>query len=686
VNPRAGVGLGGKIFGATVLVVVATLGGALFVTQRRANRAADASITRALSATRTAMQSALDSKAHSLLAVTAGLVQVPSYVQRVSQGITDENPADLLDQAAEFREQTEASWAMITDQQGIVRAWTLDPELIGEDFSGGALIDLARSGDTTTGLWIEPGPKGDVLYQAVGVPMFDPTRTRLEAALITALPIDSALVDELVDLTNSEIAFFSIDSADVAHVVFASIDSPEFRAAIRTVNADSLFEAEGAGLVRLEADGETWVGVAGPLLSADSAVALGGYIGLRSRDQEMAPYLALRQTILFAFFGGLALALLASLVLTRGITRPVKQLVQATRGVREGRYDIRLDVKSRDEIGLLAAAFQRMVTELKEQQDLVVYLRQVAETAQLGATPRGVDTDAPTTLLPALGQTSALEAGQIFAKRYEVKEILGAGGMGVVYRALDRQLEEIVAIKTLKREGLTEDPVALDRFKQEIRLARRITHKNVVRTHDIGEENGTYYITMEYVDGTTLKDLILKRGRLPVRVVLTLGKQLCRALEVAHEAGVIHRDIKPQNLVVDGNGFLKVMDFGIARLTQASKPGQALTQVGTAIGTPEYMSPEQLMGEELDARVDIYAAGIVLFECVTGRTPFDAPTIHALMMKQIEEPPPDPRTLNSSVPEALASLILKALAKRRQDRWPTVADLHRALDDVAIPA
>jgi len=248
----------------------------------------------------------------------------------------------------------------------------------------------------------------------------------------------------------------------------------------------------------------------------------------------------------------------------------------------------------------------------------------------------------------------------------------------VVYRAFDRELQEPVAIKTLRPEALAGNGVALERFKQEIRLARKIAHRNVVRTYDLGEANGMYYLTMEYVEGTSLKDLIASRGHLPVAVTLTVGKQLCRALEVAHEQGIIHRDIKPQNMVVEPTGFLKVMDFGIARL--ANRPqGKGLTQDGTAIGTPDYMSPEQISGIELDARSDLYSAGVVLFECLTGRLPFEAESMYALIAKHLDEPPPDPRTLNAEVPQALAAVILKAMAKQPADRYQSAAQMHDAL-------
>jgi eukaryotic-like serine/threonine-protein kinase len=254
--------------------------------------------------------------------------------------------------------------------------------------------------------------------------------------------------------------------------------------------------------------------------------------------------------------------------------------------------------------------------------------------------------------------------------------------MGVVYRAIDSELGEPVAIKTLKGDAMAADPALLQRFKDEIRLARKITHRNVVRTHDLGDVEGMYYITMEFVEGQSLKHLIQSRGHLPVNVTLTVGKQLCRALEVAHEQGVIHRDIKPQNLILDPTGTLKVMDFGIARLATRTEPGA--TQAGMAIGTPEYMAPEQLLGDNVDFRADLYATGCVLFECLTGRTPFVADSPITLVAKQLEETPPSPATLNAEVPEALGALILRTLSKDPDQRPQSAAALHDELDRISM--
>jgi HAMP domain-containing protein len=415
--------------------------------------------------------------------------------------------------------------------------------------------------------------------------------------------------------------------------------------------------------------GEHLIGLATPIRSAGGDV-FGGFVAFRSHERELAAFRALQHTIGFAVALGLLLALAAAYVLARQIAGPIRRLALATRRVQDGDYSVEIEIPSGDEIGVLSRAFQSLVEDLKEKAALVEYMMSAS-----GAAPTAPLKSAR----PSLQQGGeALRPGTLFANRYEVKEVLGAGGMGVVYRAFDRELQEPVAIKTLRPGTLAGDGVALERFKQEIRLARKIAHRNVVRTYDLGEVNGLYYLTMELVEGTPLQQLIAARGRLPVPVVLTIGKQLCRALEVAHEQGVIHRDIKPQNIVVDPTGFLKVMDFGIARLAHPPK-GKGLTQDGMSVGTPDYMSPEQLSGMELDARSDLYSAGVVLFECLTGRLPFQADTVYALIAQHLETQPPDPRTLNSDIPEALAQVILQAMAKAPADRYQSAAQMHDAL-------
>jgi CheY-like chemotaxis protein/tRNA A-37 threonylcarbamoyl transferase component Bud32 len=272
-----------------------------------------------------------------------------------------------------------------------------------------------------------------------------------------------------------------------------------------------------------------------------------------------------------------------------------------------------------------------------------------------------------------------LHEGEAFAGRYTIESVLGRGGMGTVYKARDSELGDVVAIKTLRPE-LVRDNDSRERFKDEIRLTRRITHRNVVRTHDFGESDGIWYITMEYVEGLTVRELLDARGRLEVQPALAIGIQLAESLVVAHAMGVIHRDIKPQNLLLDDAGVLKVMDFGVARLAESTATH---TQDGMIVGTPMYMSPEQLTGETVDARTDLYAVGVVLFEILTGALPIDSPTVMGLFTRVLNEPARRPSEIVAGIPGAVDELIGQLLAKRAADRIPSAAVLVERLQALA---
>ena len=658
-----------RIFLGTALVVVAVLGLALLATKHRADAAADEATERAVRATETTIGDALAGRSRTLRRLAGALAQVPAYVSRIGESVRSGDRANLLDQADELKTQTEADWVLLTDAGGVLQAWTQRRDLFDEDFSGGALIGRALEGQATEGLWLEPTPEGDELYQAVGIPVTSPGSTAPLGVLVAAIRIDSAFAHQLRRQTDSEIVFFSRDTLGVAQVAVSTLPAELVRDGFRTMPPDTGPDSLPAAL-QLTAAGERYEGAVGRLSRADG-VPIGGYAGPHSRDAELAAYHALSRTIRWAFVVGLLLALGFSIVMARRITRPVRQLVDAARRVTAGQYTGRIEATSADEIGELAGAFDRMVEELREKDRLVEYL-------QTGAGPAGDRSQASGPRPEGL-----LTIGARFAGRYDVLDVLGSGGMGVVYRAFDREVGETVAIKALRPELGGLDSTLLERFKQELRLARRITHRNVVRTYDLGEVDGVYYITMEYVHGTTVAALIREAGTLAVPATLTIGKQLCRALEVAHEEGIIHRDIKPQNLLVDPAGFLKVMDFGIARLAEArSEPGAALTGAGVVVGTPQYMAPEQLLGEPADTRTDLYAVGAVLFECLTSRPVYEAPSLMALMARHMDSDPPDPASLNPEVPPALGRVILRALARRPQDRWPSATALLEGLESV----
>jgi len=274
------------------------------------------------------------------------------------------------------------------------------------------------------------------------------------------------------------------------------------------------------------------------------------------------------------------------------------------------------------------------------------------------------------------------QVGTVFAGRYEMQEVLGEGGMGIVYKAHDRRLEEAVAIKILRHQALSTDPSLLDRFRQEIRLARRITHPNVVRTHDLGEWNGLRFLSMELVEGRTLGQLIEVEKILPAAVGLRIARLVCRGLAAVHEVGIVHGDIKPQNVMVERSGGSKIMDFGSAHL--ASDGGT--TAHGRVVGTLGYMSPEQARGRPLDLRSDIYSLGILLYEIFTGWLPFDGDTPLAVAWKHVNHAPPLPRSKNSQIDPAIAAIVMRCIEKETAARFQSARELYEALERVTPEA
>jgi serine/threonine protein kinase/Tfp pilus assembly protein PilF len=270
-----------------------------------------------------------------------------------------------------------------------------------------------------------------------------------------------------------------------------------------------------------------------------------------------------------------------------------------------------------------------------------------------------------------------LTTGTTFAERYQIIEELGKGGMGKVYKVLDQDIKEKVALKLLSPE-IASDEKTIERFSNELKLARKISHRNVCRMYDLGKQEGTQYITMEYVPGEDLKRLVRKIGHLSTGKTVFIAKQVCEGLEEAHRLGVVHRDLKPQNIMVDEEGNARIMDFGIARSLKA----KGLTGSGMMIGTPEYMSPEQAEVKEVDQRSDIYSLGVILYEMVTGQVPFEGETPLSVAMKHKSQIPRDPKELNAQISEDLSQVILKCMEKDRDKRYQNVEDILSELINI----
>jgi tetratricopeptide (TPR) repeat protein len=268
-----------------------------------------------------------------------------------------------------------------------------------------------------------------------------------------------------------------------------------------------------------------------------------------------------------------------------------------------------------------------------------------------------------------------LQPGQLLAGRYQIVKMLGEGGMGAVYRARDLELEREVAVKVIRPE-LARNAQILQRFKQELILARQVTHRNIIRIFDLGQAEGMRFITMEFIEGEDVAQILTRRSKLPAPEAGAIIAQVARGLEAAHHEGVVHRDLKPQNIMIDGTGKASVMDFGIARSMDASN----MTRTGALVGTPTYMSPEQAQGQKVDARSDLYTLGIIFYELLTGTPPFEADNPMATLVRRIQEKAKPVIEVEPTVPKPVNDLVMKMLATNPEERHQSATEVLADLD------
>ena len=662
---RTGVSLLWKIFIGVAGAVVLALAVTLFLMYNTALTAVAAGVERELDQATQITNAMLDGRQQALARSARTFADNPRFRDLVLHA----KPGSVIDQAVEAQDRIGASWVQITDSTGMRLARSDQPSAPSVSLASSPLVRKALDGERALGYGLS---SDTTMFQTVAVPIAAPG-TNPVGALMAASEIDDAFVQTLSRLSQIDVVFYTGDSAGAIHMAASTMTrGPELAAEVsRYVTARVSLDAPLEQRI-VTVRGQQYVARVQALRSAGGKV-LGGFVSMHVRARRLQAFMDFKREVWESGAIGIVIAFLLSFLVARGVTRPLEKLLAATRRAASGDYSPPEEITSNDEIGELGAALVILLKELRDQQALVNILKTSGERAVVSRE----SAIAAATQVRTVTTARSLGPGTVFAGRYQITGTLGAGGMGVVYKATDSQLGETIAIKTLRSDFLSNDPTALERFKSEIKLARKISSRNIVKTFDIGETDGVHYLTMEYVNGTSLQDVLLKRKRMPATAVISIGKQLARALQAAHEEGVIHRDIKPQNILVQADGVLKVMDFGIARLTERPK---GMTKTGMVVGTPEYMSPEQLLGDAIDARSDLYSAGIVLYECVTGGRPWAADSATVLIGKMLSEAPTPPNEVDPEVPAALSALIIRTIARDREERPANAAALADELE------
>jgi HAMP domain-containing protein len=669
-------GLTQKILLLTTLLVVALLGTTLAITTYQANQLAHETIDQGLAETRGVWETFQGDRYNKLKMGVRVLANDPYFKAAVETA----DAATVQDTLKERGSQDlKADFFIATGADGVVIARSDRPGG-GEDLSKDPVVmKPLEQGEESATVWRQ----GDRLFHAVSVPMT--TGPDLKGVLIAGYAINEALAGDIRKLTRSEIAYLTHAAGQPPALSVSSLGArePAFREALS--RPELAAGASSGQTFQLDLGGEDYVAVSVPL-TAVSGETLGRVVALRSMAVETASFRQFRNSLLMASLAVMVLALGAAYFFATRITGPVRRLVSVVERARDGKLSGKVAVDTNDEIGVLARTFNGLLADLREKEQMIGFLREGMTMLRKGpgVTSEDRGTAITASMIPIGGPMP--ESGAVVNGRYEILESVGKGGMGVVFRAQDRELDEVVALKVLRQEALEEDSSLVGRFKQEIKLARRITHRNVLRTHDLGEWNGTPYISMEYLEGVTLKDLVRSKGALPLGVGLRIAKQACHGLEAAHVQGVVHRDIKPQNmLILPESGDLKIMDFGIARVSEVQRADSdpSLTMAGTVMGTPDYMSPEQASGTPADFRSDIYSLGVVFFEMFTSQLPFTGEKVMTVILGHIQKAPPHPRRLNPRIPMDLEAIILRCMEKSPKKRYQNVGEVLAALSAVS---
>jgi hypothetical protein len=699
-----------KFFFGGLAVVALVLAVVFALLARWAQRSGEEVVRRELDQSADLVAQYLSARQRSLAGGARVFVQSPNFRSFVHEHLNDE----VRDQSIEAQEQLEAQWVFVVDESGVVLAKSDEPGATGLNMGNVPLISGALQGNVTTGF----GVSGDsLLFQAVAVPIVVPGQAPIGALVATRLVV-SALARDVKAATSAEIVFYVHDGGGPR---IAATSLEHSRRALLTFDAPSQPRAHAlVNGVRYATQGAALTTTGGDIV--------GGYVVMSARDAASADIAEVRRAVLFAGLLGVVLLALAAVALDRAVARPLRALATVARRAEDGgvvadRAVTSASRASHDEVALIADAVHSLADDVRDRATLAatvsaalpaVARAQGLASAEVAAAPvlsmvrvqgGSARASTPASRAPVApssdAPTTEPATGEVIAGRYRVDLVLGQGDLGVTYRARDRVTGAIVALKRYRTPRIGDEATVVDTLREYLRGPRRLVHRNVVRVREVGEDAGIPFVTMDFVQGITLSSLLRANGPLPEDAVLAIAKQLCRAFGAAQACGEVHGSLSPHHILVGYDGVLKVGDFAIARLERdmrrsrgaaasdaASRSSEIPQLAGATVGAPEYMSPEQLIGEEPTTQTDLYAAGVVLYECVTGATPFRTDSPLAFLAQKLgdAELAAGPSELRAARParspaaHVLSEVISRMIAPEPAHRASSAGELHAMLE------
>lgn len=684
-----------RLFASMLLVALALISVVYVQIGAKAKSVSDDVVARSLSQSNNIMDTRVTSRYLFIQEVAKGLANDA----RLRPLVYEQASLTLQDLSEEYQAVYEFDSLIFLNSKGVVIARSDQPDAIGVNLSGKtSLFDDAFKGEVSRGFFLSKGK----LMQTVVTPIFDNLAIDLvKGAVVLAYELSPLMAKEIYELTQSHIGFFTFtrewinDGVQITGVKASYLTDTTLTEALEGYfkTHQTLWRSVIAGQgdsvqadLHLPSYSEFHLHVWLKPIFSNDGLPLGFVISLRSDAQLRAPFETLRQSILVDGALSLLLASALALLIAISISRPVIRLVDVVKRIQSGIYiDEEKQHTGKDEIGTLHNAIIQMSNSLQEKAELEAYLAgladEVVDSSGFLVLPESSLSSLTQDLDETIIQLPSASNETLIDGRFKLLSDIGEGSMGKVYLAEDIELNDKLAIKVL-------DPKLCALFegfnaKEEIRLARKITHRNIVRTFDFGTWNNSIYITMEYVEGYDLGKLLKRKGALEFNIGLALCKQICSAMMSAHQLGIVHRDLKPANMIINRQGIVKIMDFGLAMQVQTQN--QPLSQSDTysgnyLAGTPRFMAPEQFsINAELDERTDIYSIGVIMFTLFNGEPPFKGENLKEIAELHQNAPMPPINKARKALPSSLVALIHKAMAKAPQARFQSVKELYEAV-------